>query len=431
MLFTLLSLATTSGLATGAAPQINEQPLRGPAIIHEPDQPATLAPMPLVLLLHGMGDTQSDTMSDFGLTDAVSQLEGFVLCVPTGWKVPPVFPPLPALAGLPFWNASPACCDVAQLNVDDVTYLTDLVDTLVAGGNVDPRRVYAVGFSNGGFMTYRLLREHPERFAGVATVAGSIEVMATPPTEASHVLHVHGELDNRVQLIGGTVFGGLIAHLVDHVSVWELIDFWLAPAGMNYTFTVPPPLELTTSGTGNPDTTVERYDYTAPALGSLEFWRVGPLMHSVPQGTAFSGLLLDWLFERRQDGEGTPDCIAAPMTTCASDAELGAFMFNDPAGPDQLRLVAEGIPNTPLVHFSYSLTPVSPAPPTNGPCLCLTGTVNRIASVHADDYARASADFPKADLDALIGAGSTVHFQTAHMNSAGVFEFSNVLVVSD
>ncbi|MEL6431247.1 MAG: hypothetical protein AAFR54_18890 [Planctomycetota bacterium] len=48
----------------------------------------------------------------------------------------------------------------------------------------------------------------------------------------------------------------------------------------------------------------------------------------------------------------------------------------------------------------------------------------------ADAFGRASADFPKADLDALIGAGSTVYFQSAQNPGSGL-EFSNVLVVGN
>ncbi|MEL6716339.1 MAG: prolyl oligopeptidase family serine peptidase, partial [Planctomycetota bacterium] len=205
-----------------------------------------------MLLLHGFNRTQSDTMMRFGITDVVARNEGFVLCVPTGFKVPSDFisPPQLTLAGAPFWNASPACCDVAQLGVDDLTYLTDLIDTLVAGGSVDPRKVYAVGFSSGGFMAYRLLLEQPELFAGVATVAGSVASVDVPPTVASHVLHVHGEDDRVVSPDGGFLFLNLIAHITKYVAVGELINFWNAPAAGNFTFSTPPRLELVSSGTG-------------------------------------------------------------------------------------------------------------------------------------------------------------------------------------
>ncbi|MEO1696317.1 MAG: prolyl oligopeptidase family serine peptidase [Planctomycetota bacterium] len=432
LLPTLLCLAATPGLASAAAPQMGQQPARGPVIIHEPVMPPAVAPSPLVLLLHGFNRTQSDTMMRFGITDVVARNEGFVLCVPTGFKVPSDFisPPQLTLAGAPFWNASPACCDVAQLGVDDLTYLTDLIDTLVAGGSVDPRKVYAVGFSSGGFMAYRLLLEQPELFAGVATVAGSVASVDVPPTVASHVLHVHGEDDRVVSPDGGFLFLNLIAHITKYVAVGELINFWNAPAAGNFTFSTPPRLELVSSGTGVTDTNVERYEYNTPGGGSLEFWDVEQWGHLPPPGAGFNDALLGWLFEKRRDGEGTPACIAAPMTTCASDAELGAFEFKNAAGPDQLRLVAEGIPPGTTVHFSYSLQSTTSAPPTSGPCLCLTDKINRITSVSADAFGRVSSDFPKADLDALIGAGSTVYFQSAQNPGSGL-EFSNVLVVGN
>ncbi len=54
--------------------------------------------------------------------------------------------------------------------VDDLGFISALLDTLMADYPVDPRRIYATGMSNGGKMTHRLGIERASRFAAVAPV---------------------------------------------------------------------------------------------------------------------------------------------------------------------------------------------------------------------------------------------------------------------
>lgn len=58
--------------------------------------------------------------------------------------------------------------------VDDVGFLNALVAREVAANGLDGRRVYAAGYSNGGFMVQRLACERPELLAGIAIVAATI-----------------------------------------------------------------------------------------------------------------------------------------------------------------------------------------------------------------------------------------------------------------
>ena len=54
----------------------------------------------------------------------------------------------------PFWNASDACCNFEDRDVDDSGYIRRVIDQIKASYNVDGSRVYVVGHSNGGFMSY-------------------------------------------------------------------------------------------------------------------------------------------------------------------------------------------------------------------------------------------------------------------------------------
>jgi polyhydroxybutyrate depolymerase len=90
--------------------------------------------------------------------------------------------------------------------VDDVAFVRDLLDEIEARYCIDPKRVYATGMSNGGFLSHRLACEVSDRIAAVAPVAG---VLGIPPESCNPgrpvpVLHFHGTADPMVPYTGGT-----------------------------------------------------------------------------------------------------------------------------------------------------------------------------------------------------------------------------------
>lgn len=95
-------------------------------------------------------------------------------------------------------------------NVDDVTLTRRVIADLVASHDVDPHRVYAVGYSNGGQMVLRLLHEAPELFAGAAVIAATMPVAESflapspaPEPVPTPVLLIHGTQDPIVPYQGG------------------------------------------------------------------------------------------------------------------------------------------------------------------------------------------------------------------------------------
>jgi polyhydroxybutyrate depolymerase len=124
--------------------------------------------------------------------DAVAKKHGFVVAVPSGLR---------NHEGAWFWNATPACCDFDGQNPDDVGYLLGIIDELVKKGIADPKRVYLAGFSNGGFMAYRLACEHGDKIAAIVSVGGASPPTCRPTVPVS-VLDVHGTADERVPIDG-------------------------------------------------------------------------------------------------------------------------------------------------------------------------------------------------------------------------------------
>ena len=84
-----------------------------------------------------------------------------------------------------------------------------MVEEVAAEHAVDRRRVYVVGFSNGGFMSYRLACDHADRIAAIVSISGA--TYADPdrcaPSEPVAVLEVHGTDDRTIPYDGGMWFG--------------------------------------------------------------------------------------------------------------------------------------------------------------------------------------------------------------------------------
>ena len=75
--------------------------------------------------------------------------------------------------GSQFWNATDACCNFDGSSVDDSKYLVGVVAAIKAHVAVDPKRIYVMGHSNGGFMSYRTACDHADVFAAIISLAAA------------------------------------------------------------------------------------------------------------------------------------------------------------------------------------------------------------------------------------------------------------------
>ncbi len=109
-----------------------------------------------------------------------------------------------------FWSATDACCDFGGANVDDVAYLTAVIDDVAARYAIDPKRVWVAGISNGGFMAHRLACERADKIAAIVSFAGATwaDPARCAPTAPVSVLEVHGAADPVVRYEGGASLPG-------------------------------------------------------------------------------------------------------------------------------------------------------------------------------------------------------------------------------
>jgi polyhydroxybutyrate depolymerase len=121
-------------------------------------------PAPLVISLHAAALWPA-TQREASHWNKVADEHGFIVVYPSGTT----------LSGrgtgvLPFraWLLRPEA--VASSNV---RFISELIDTLEAAYNIDPTRIYANGFSNGGAMAVALSCRLSHRIAAVGTVSAA------------------------------------------------------------------------------------------------------------------------------------------------------------------------------------------------------------------------------------------------------------------
>ena len=157
--------------------------------VYSPD--GRKGPLPALFVLHGGGgkgrQLREHTARRF---EALADKEGFLVVYPDGLNKS--------------WNDGRG--QPGARNVDDTVFLGALADSLVAAGRADPRRLHAVGISNGGFLAHALACRDAARWASVAAVVASLgENVDCRPSRAVPVLMVNGTEDRLVPWDGTEV----------------------------------------------------------------------------------------------------------------------------------------------------------------------------------------------------------------------------------
>ncbi len=240
-------------------------------------------PVPLLLVLHGYGAAGSLEASYLGLTSLVDG-RGVLLAAPDGTL---------DAQGSAFWNVGiEACCNFGGAPVDDLAYLRDLLAEIRGVYNVDPRRIYVVGHSNGGFMALRLGCELSPDIAAVVSLAGAVGTprLACHPAAPVSVLQIHGDLDATVLYDGGT---GILGKGGPYAGAVETVARWADDDGCQATRTEGAPIDLETTLPGA-ETTVSSHD-GCPAGTDVTLWTIEGGGHIPAVGSRFPGLVWRWL----------------------------------------------------------------------------------------------------------------------------------------
>ncbi|MET0591897.1 MAG: hypothetical protein ABW133_04310 [Polyangiaceae bacterium] len=161
--------------------------------VHIPPSYDCKVPTPLLFCIHGLmqngvmfcvNGSSGKTAGAKGFVDKSNEA-GFILVIPTG-------------AGNA-WNGA-GCC--GNTNLDDVALFKALVTEVSKHANVDQKRIYATGLSNGGYMSYRLGCEAADVFTAIAPGSAGLSGQPCNPSRPLPVLAIHGDADGIVNYSG-------------------------------------------------------------------------------------------------------------------------------------------------------------------------------------------------------------------------------------
>ena len=185
-------------------------------IIHIPKGFNNSRAVPLVLVFHGLNLDGNEMIRITGF-NAQSDTSGFIVVYPDG------------IGDKRSWNGGHCCGEAALRNVDDVGFVRALIEELSSLVNIDVKRVYATGFSNGAFMVYRLACELSDQIAAfgpVSATQAAEDLHACQPGRPVPILHFHGTDDDANPYKGGVAASGF-----HFTSVVDAIKFWVEKDG--------------------------------------------------------------------------------------------------------------------------------------------------------------------------------------------------------
>jgi polyhydroxybutyrate depolymerase len=285
--------------AVGPAPTPTPSPIADfdvggdrPVTVHVPPGIDPRAESPVLIMLHGYS-SNGDGHESYMKLGPVAAARGMLYLHPTGTKNE---------KAEPFWNATDACCDIDGSNVDDSAYLAGLIDEIRTHVGVDSRRIYLVGHSNGGFMSYRMACDHADLVAAIVSLAGAsfADPDACRPSEPVAILEIHGSLDDAVRMAGGNVdvvlpSGDLLA---DYPSTAASLGAWLTYdrcSGTPVETRDALDLDRTLGGATSPNETATfEYAGCAPG-GAVELWLIEGGSHVPELSTDFATKVIDFL----------------------------------------------------------------------------------------------------------------------------------------
>jgi polyhydroxybutyrate depolymerase len=236
-------------------------------------------PAPLVILLHGYG-ASGDLQELYFKLQPEAEARGFLYVHPDGSV---------DLLNQQFWNGTDACCDATQA-VDDSGYLTHIIDEVSAGYNVDQKRIYLVGHSNGGFMSYRMACDHADRIAAIVSLAGAtwLDTTRCAPSEPVNILELHGTDDHTIQYDGGGTPVGRYPSAETTVATWSTYN------GCSPETEVLGTIDFAYNIEG--DETTKTAFTGCPADGAVELWTIEGGPHIPGLQETFAADIVDWLY---------------------------------------------------------------------------------------------------------------------------------------
>jgi polyhydroxybutyrate depolymerase len=147
-------------------------------LVHVPSSYSGQSSVSLVIALHGWQQSPTIMETMTGLSSK-SDSAGFIVVYPKG-------------------TGNPLAWNEAAGGVDDVGFISSLLDTLCVKFQIDSTRIFATGFSNGSNFTYRLAQQLTSRIAAIGAVAGPLLYTQYTPSRPMPIIHFHAKNDGSI-----------------------------------------------------------------------------------------------------------------------------------------------------------------------------------------------------------------------------------------
>jgi poly(3-hydroxybutyrate) depolymerase len=288
--------------------------------------------LPLVVALHGYTSSGLGVSGFFDLVDSIHE-NGHLLLRPDGTI---------SATGQRFWNATDACCNIWGQEVDDVSWLTSLINEAITYHGADPEGIIIVGYSNGGFMAHRMACERGDMLRSIISLAGAThyDFNDCPNTGYPNVLQIHGTSDSVIFYEGGAILGD------NYPAASQTVFSWANRSGCDLTYTEINQLDLI-SPRGVNDT--NEYEHLNCSSGNrVSLWEIPNGSHypqlSSSSDDDFPSTILDWGltgYFPDSDADGVRDNLDAfpnnPLETSDSDGDgVGDNADQFPLNPNEI-----------------------------------------------------------------------------------------------
>ena len=180
-------------------------------IIHIPGKYSKEKQTPLLFCFHGYSSS-ANTIMLYSNFNEIADTAGFIVAYPQG-----------AL----FHKSNKTHFNVGGFTKgslsDDVDFTRKLIDSISLEYNVDQRRIYSTGMSNGGFMSFLLACQLSDKIAAIASVTGSMspEIFEQcNPKRPIPIMIIHGDKDRIVPYRH-------VKYKRNSKSIPEVLNYWV------------------------------------------------------------------------------------------------------------------------------------------------------------------------------------------------------------
>jgi len=207
-IFIVIIICFTSQISYGQEKQLMWDGIIRTYVVYEPSLDPNPDGYPLVIGLHGTGADGATQIATAGLVLKANQ-EKFIVACPD------------ALLNNTFtyFNVGGSFEELTN-GTDDLGFISELIDTMIANYNVDTTRIYVMGFSNGSAMSYRVAAELSHKIAAIGAVSGQMVYEYCNPEFSVPILHFHGLSDTLIPYEGTDI----IPSVESVMEIWRRVN---------------------------------------------------------------------------------------------------------------------------------------------------------------------------------------------------------------